>query len=68
MPTNMAISIRWARIVVLNVHVAIESGSPISIYIYIYYIYYILYMIVYINSAIIKTWILNFHVEVSSVF
>ena len=36
MPTNMAISIRWARIVVLNVHVAIESGSPISIYIYIY--------------------------------
>ena len=37
MPTNMAISIRWARIVVLNVHVAIESGSPISIYIYIYF-------------------------------
>ena len=41
MPTNMAISIRWARIVVLNVHVAIESGSPISIYIYKYiYIVY----------------------------
>ena len=41
MPTNMAISIRWARIVVLNVHVAIESGSPISIYIYIYIYTYI---------------------------
>ena len=49
MPTNMAISIRWARIVVLNVHVAIESGSPISIYIYIYtlYILYTVYDCVY---------------------